>query len=200
MILGEKMGRAFVSITFFLLIFLILIASWTNNWIYSAEIVAIILFLCGYSLILTLPIKKFRLTPASFEGELDKLVKEKPKTTVEEIEEVQRQVEDFSEESAQPDTILIQLSIEIEKTLRKIGKSYGIQNLKKSMGYLTRNLQKKQIITDKWLINALDFFRVYRNELLHEGKRDNLLEAIDVGEEVLARLKQIEKKEKVGYT
>ncbi len=42
-------------------------------------------------------------------------------------------------------------------------------------------LRYKEILPDKWLFCALHFFRIYRNELLHKCKTDDLAEADDVG-------------------
>lgn len=49
-------------------------------------------------------------------------------------------------------------------------------------------------MTDDWLIYALDFFRLHRNELVHDGKTDDIYRAIDVERSALARLKEIQRK------
>lgn len=194
---NDKIGRFFKIATFFLLVFLILVSSWAVNWHYSAEIIVLVLFLCAYTVLLTLPITRFKLGPTGFEGELERLVKKRETSPAppETIEEVDEEVAEFSRDLVQADTILMRLSIEIEKTLRNIAESYGFSHLKVGMGQLTRMLQKKEIITDQWLIEALYFFRRHRNELIHEGKISDIQEAINVGREVLARLRQIQKEQ-----
>ena len=60
------------------------------------------------------------------------------------------------------------------------------------MGVLTRYLQQKQIIVDRWLLDALRFFQIRRNELVHEGKTTDIEKAIDIGQTVLIQLKNIQ--------
>lgn len=192
---NDNLGKIFKVITFFLLVSLILISSLVVNWHFSAEIIALVLLLIAYTLLLTLPITKFKLSPTGFEGELERLMKEREASPAppETVEEVNEEVAEFSQDLGEPDTILMRLSIEIETTLRTIAESAGLSKPKVGIGQLTRMLQQKQIITDSWLINALHFFRKYRNKLLHEGKTSNIQEAISVGREVLAKLRQIQK-------
>lgn len=87
----------------------------------------------------------------------------------------------------------MRLSIEIETTLRNIAGMLGIISTKVGMGTLVDMLRGREILTDRWLITALHFFRRYRNELLHEGKTRDIQDAINVGRKVLAKLKQIQK-------
>lgn len=197
MSVDDAIVRIFKIVTFSLLVFLILISSFSVSWHFDAEIIGAILLLCGYTIILTLPIKKFKLTPASFEGELYRLSKEhiassaSPAT----LKEVDEELIYFSRELVEPDTVLFRLSIEIEKTLRNIAKSTGLSRLTVGMGQLIQILQREQIIIDPWLIDALHFFRRYRNALIHEGKITDIETGINVAREVLAKLKQIQKKE-----
>lgn len=193
--LDHNLSTFFKIITFFLLVFLILVSSWSVNWHYTLEIVVLVMFLCAYTILLTLPITRFKLSPTGFEGELERLVREKEGSPAsqETIEEVDEEVAEFSQELVEPDTILMRLSIEIETTLRAIAESAGVSRLKVGIGQLTRVLQQKQIITDPWLIDALHFFRIYRNDLIHEGKTRDIQEGISVGREVLAKLRQIQK-------
>jgi len=195
MSLDRYISQSFKIITFFLLIFLIVVSSWVGDWHYSAEIIVLVMFLCAYTVLLTLPIAKFKLSPTGFEGELERLIKERETSPAppETVEEVNKEVAEFSQDLVEPDTILMRLSIEIETTLRNIAESAGFSRVKVGMGQLTRMLQQKQIITDSWLINALHFFRKYRNELIHEGKTSDIQEVINVGREVLAKLRQIQK-------
>jgi DNA-binding transcriptional regulator GbsR (MarR family) len=106
--------------------------------------------------------------------------------------EVTQEVARFSENYAEPDIVLMKMAIEIETTLRNIAEQAGLSRTKVSMGMLVRILQQKELITEKWLLEALRFFQSHRNELIHEGKTDDIRDAIDVGREVLAKLREIE--------
>lgn len=191
----DKIGKGFKIITFILLVFLIIASSWAVSWHPTSQILSLVLILCAYTLLLVLPITKFKLSPSGFEGELERLVEERealPAPT-ETIEEVNQEVAQFSENLVEPDLILMRLSIEIETTLRRISELSGLIHTKVGMGQLTRMLRQKEILTDRWLLNALEFFRVHRNELIHEGKTSEIQNAINVGQDVLAKLRQIEK-------
>lgn len=195
MSVDHTMASLFKIITFFLLIFLILVSSWSVNWSYTSEIIVLVMFLCAYTVLLTLPITKFKLSPTGFEGELERLIRERETSPAppETVEEVNEEVAEFSQDLVEPDTILMRLSIEIETTLRNIAESAGLSETKVGIAQLTRMLQHKQIITDSWLIRALHFFRKYRNDLLHEGKTSHIQEAINVGRVALVKLRQIQK-------
>ncbi len=182
--------------TFLLLTFLILFSSWVGNWHLSAEIISVVLILCGYVLFLVLPMKRFKLSLSGFEGDLDRLSREPtPHVSNERVKEVDEQVEIFSENTIEPDLLLMRLSIEIETTLRTISEQAGLKRTKVGIGQLTRYLKSREIITDSWLINALYFFQQHRNELVHEGKTEDIQKAIDIGRSVLAYLKDIQHKE-----
>lgn len=190
-----SLGRFFKIVTYLLLVFLILVSALVVNWHYSPEIIVLILFLCAYTLLLTLPIIRFKISPTAFEGELERLVKEREESPApsETLQEVTEEVKEFSKELVENDSILMRLSIAIEITLRNIAESAGITRLKVSMGELSRILQTEGIIADPWLIEALDFFRRHRNDLIHEGKAQDIQAGIDIGREVLAKLRQIQK-------
>jgi hypothetical protein len=192
---NTKIGTYFSTITFILLIFLILVSSWSVSWHITAEVDFLNLTLCAYALFLVLPITKFRFGPSGFEGELERLVKDRKLSPVQTdiVEEVNKEVVEFSQNLVESDLILMRLSIEIETTLRNIAEKSGLRHTKVSMGMLVNMLRRKEIITDHWLIEALHFFQIYRNELIHEGKTSDLHEAINVGGMVLAKLRQIQK-------
>jgi hypothetical protein len=200
MSVDEAISRIFKIVTFLILILLILISSFSVNWHFSVEIITVVLFLCAYTIILTLPIKRFKLGLSGFEGELERLIKEKVTTAAspETVEEVEEELNEISQEVIEPDTVLLRLSIEIEKTLRSIAESKGLIRTKVGLGRLTWILQQKQIISDPWLIDALSFFRKYRNKLIHEGKTTDIEAGINIGREVLVKLKQIQKKRRVN--
>lgn len=146
--------------TFLLLCFLVILSSWVVNWYLRAEIISLVLILCGYVLALVLPMKRFKLGISGFEGELERLLREPtPPLSNEIVKEVDEQVEKFSENTMEKDLVLMRLSIEIETTLRAISEKTGLKMIKVGIGQLTRYLKKRQIITDSWLINALNFFQ-----------------------------------------
>lgn len=180
--------------TFAVLTFIIIMSSFSADWGLDTLIVSVILLLCAYTIILTMPLTKFKLGASGFEAELDRLTNQKEREEIEVESKEVEEVAELSEDLVEPDTILIRLSIEIETILRDIATSTGIKNPKVSMGMLVRYLQKDYVLTNRWLIDSLDFFRQYRNELLHEGKTDDIEKAIDLGREVLVHLKQIQKR------
>ena len=183
--------------TFAVLTFIIIISSFSTDWILDTLIVSVILLLCGYTIILTMPLTKFKLSASGFEAELDRLTTQRKSEKIEvESEKVEKEVAKVSEDLVEPDTILMRLSIEIETTLRDLAESSGIKNTKVSMGMLVRYLQKEYVLTNRWLIDSLDFFRQYRNELLHEGKTSEIQKAIELGKEVLVNLIQIQQRYK----
>ena len=178
--------------TFIILTFMILV-SFGMNWHLNVEIISLVIILCGYVLLLILPIKRFKLGPTGFEGDLDRLTREPtPPVSREQLEEVDEQVERFSENTVEPDLIFMRLSIEIETTLRAISEKAGLEHPKASMLELSRFLQDRGLITDSWFIDALRFLRMHRNELVHEGKTTDVQKAIDIGRSVLAKLREIQ--------
>jgi hypothetical protein len=92
----------------------------------------------------------------------------------------------------------MKLAIEIETTLRTIAEQSSLSRTKVSMGMLVRMLEQKEMITDKWLLEALHFFQIHRNEVMHEGKTEDVRDAIEVGRQVLARLRDIQQTGKKG--
>jgi len=71
-------------------------------------------------LLMALTIRKFKLGPVSFEGELNNLIKEPPALPNERVKEVNEQVKRFSKNTVELDLLLMRLSIEIETTLRNL--------------------------------------------------------------------------------
>lgn len=148
----------------------------------------------AYTLLLILPFSKFKFGLSGFEGELERLVEERETTQVsaETTREVNQEVANFSEAVADNDSVLIRLAIEIETSLRRIAELSGMTHTRVSMGMLIQILRQRKILTDEWLLNALRFFQVRRNELIHEGRTDDIRAAIDVGKRVLAQLREIQ--------
>jgi hypothetical protein len=184
----------FKIITYALVLSLIIVSFWASNWKLTMEADVVILFLIAYTLLLILPFSKFKLGPSGFEGELQRLAGERETTHVsaETAREVNEEVANISQAVVDDDSVLMRLSIEIETTLRSIAELSGMTNTRVMMGQLIRVLTQQQILTDRWLLNALRFFQTHRNELIHEGRTDDIREAIDVGRRVLEQLREIQ--------
>jgi hypothetical protein len=180
-------------LTYALLFFIILVALWSSDWHLALETNVPILFLIAYTLLLVLPIKSFKLGPSGFEGELERLERGKGELppAPETVRGVNQEIDKFSANLVEPDVVLMRLSIEIETTLRNIAEASGAKRQRVPMGMLIQEMKQKEIITDKWLLDALSFFQHHRNELIHEGKTDDIEKAIDVGRTVLAKLREI---------
>ena len=191
-----KTEGAFKVITYGLVLSLVVVSFWASNWKLTAEIDAVLLFLIAYTLLLILPFSRFKLGLSGFEGELGRLVEGAAATQVsaDTTREVDREVADFSEGVVDDDSVLIRLAIEIETALRKIANSSGLTIAHAGMGQLIHMLRRKEILTDQWLLNALHFFQVHRNELIHEGRTDDIRNAIDVGKKALAQLREIQQR------
>lgn len=190
-------------VTYCFLFSVITISFWAYNWKASAEFDALVLFFIAYTLLLVLPISDFEIGPFSFKGkmkrELKRLTEEGSAVSVppETLGGIQNDMRLFRSRSSN-DTVLMKLAIDIETTLRDIAESQKNYNekykgRKVGMAQLVEFLRSREIITDKWLLDALHFFRVHRNELLHEGKTDDMAKAIDVGTKVLAEIREIQK-------
>ena len=186
--------EVFKVITYGLLLSLVIVSFWSSSWKLTAEIEVALLFLIAYTLLLILPFSKFKLGLSGFEGELERLKEEKGTTqvTAETVRAVDDEVASFSETGSDNDTVLIKLAIEIETTLRSIAESSGITRTKVGIGQLVQMLAQKEILTDKWLLKALHFFQVHRNELIHEGRTSDIRDAIDIGRRVIAMLRDIQ--------
>ena len=191
---------SFKVATYVLLLSIIIISFWASSWQSTLEIDLLTLFLIAYTLLLVLPITKFKLGPSGFEGELERLKEEKGKApvSIETVKEVNQEVDRFSENLVESDLVLMKLSIEIETTLRNIAESSGISRTKVSMGMLIQMLEQKEVLTDNWLLDALRFFQIHRNELIHEGRTADIEKAIDVGRTVLAKLRELQQNIKGG--
>lgn len=198
-----EIEKSLKVITYCFLLLIIAISFWAYGWKASAEFDVLVLFFIAYTLLLVLPITDFELSPLSFKGkmkrELKRLVEQSSTLSVprETVGGIQNELRFFTARS-NSDTVLMKLSIDIETTLRNIAESLQKYNEKYNgkkvgMAQLINFLRGEGVITDKWLVEALYFFRVYRNELIHEGKSDDIAKAIDVGTKVLAELKEIQR-------
>lgn len=190
----HRVEAFFKIVTYVLLFSVILVSLWASEWNSTLETNLLILFLIAYTLLLILPITRFKLGPSGFEGELDRLEQEKEKSPISTgtAKEVNQEIDRFSEELVEPDLVLMKLSIEIETTLRSIAEHSGISPAKVGIGRLNQMLRQKEILTDSWLLDALHFFQIHRNELIHEGKTDDIEKAIDIGRKVLTKLREIQ--------
>lgn len=180
---------------FVIVAFLVLVCFSTAGWRPSLEADFLTLILVAYTLLLVLPFSKFKLSISGFEGELRRLTADKNAPSVETgvAEKLNKELDEFARGISDPDLTLMKISIEIETTLRDIAESLGLKGTKTSMSRLIDMLRQKEILTDAWMLDALGFFRNHRNELIHEGKTEDIKEAIKVGKTVLARLRQIQK-------
>lgn len=185
---------AFKVITYGLVLSLIMVSFWASNWKLTIEVDVVVMFLIAYTLLLILPFSKFKLGPSGFEGELERLVEERETTQVsaETAREVNQEVANISQAVVDDDSVLIRLTIEIEITLRSIAELSGMTLTRVSTGQLIQMLTQKGILTDRWLLSALRFFQTHRNELIHEGRTDDIRDAIDVGRRVLGQLREIQ--------
>jgi hypothetical protein len=185
---------AFKVITYGLVLSLIMVSFWASNWKLTIEVDVVVMFLIAYTLLLILPFSKFKLGPSGFEGELERLVEERETTQVsaETAREVNQEVANISQAVVDDDSVLIRLAIEIEITLRSIAELSGMTLTRVSTGQLIQMLTQKGILTDRWLLSALRFFQTHRNELIHEGRTDDIRDAIDVGRRVLGQLREIQ--------
>lgn len=109
---------------------------------------------------------------------------------------VNQEVATFTEQTVDNDVVLMKLAIEIETTMRAIAVAAGMQNTRVPLGQLIQMLRNKEILTDRWLLNALAFFQTHRNELIHEGRTEHIRSAIDIGREILAHLRDIQQRQR----
>lgn len=181
-----------LKVAAFLFIIIIgFLSSWVAGWHLGPSMLSLLIILCGYTLLLVLPITKFKLSPSGFEGELERLAEQVIQISSQTENEVNSQLEEFSENTVEPDLLLMRLSIEIETTLREIAEKAGMIHTRVGIGMLIRFLEQKEIITERWLIEAISFFQKYRNALVHEGKTKDIENGIEIGRTVLGKLKEI---------
>lgn len=179
-------------ITYIIICSLIFMAFYYLNWTLNNYIILLSAILCGYTFAFSLPMTRIKIGLSGIEADFDRLLSEKPEVEEEQKEKVEEEVEEAVERGLEPDVILMKLSIDIETTLRRIAEVIGVKRLKVSIGLLVRELRVRAIITDEWLLGALDVFRKYRNELIHEGRTTDIEHAIDTGILIIAQLRKIE--------
>lgn len=180
-------GLLFKIITYLSLIIILFISFYYQSFIINIDLIGLIIILCGYTIIMSLRLKNFQLSPTGISAELDTLEKESEK--VAKVENgIKSEVEKTIEDAIEPDTQLLRLSIEIEKTLRNLAILTGIKESRVSMRQLLDYLIQNKTITDKWLIEAIIFISHNRNLLAHEGTVIDIKKAINIGKEVLSHL------------
>src|SRR6266566_4498548 len=89
----------------------------------NSDILVLVLILTAYTLLLVLPIRRFKLTLHSFEGELDELINEaneSPPTVASEARVDNSVISASYAQSTDPRLVLLQLSVAIEKKLAEI--------------------------------------------------------------------------------
>jgi len=172
-----------------LILFAALIAA---NWKLNYEILGLSMILTGYTLVLVLPITRFRIGTSGIEGEISRL-KANASTKApsdKSAAEASAVVAEISQTYVDPRSVFLELSMEIEKRLRQLAVSRGLPH-RVGMGELLRQLRRHEVVTDRWLLDAVQFFIQKRNLILHEGKVEQIQSAIDIGTAVLARLSEI---------
>lgn len=183
--------RVFFEIgTYASLVLVLGLALWVTSGNLNPNIDGLILILSAYTLLLVLPIRKFRLTWHSFEAELDELydeAKRSPPTLRGERIADQTLARTY-ERSTDPRLVLLQMSVEIESKLAQIAERHGLE--KQSFYQIIDLLRQKEILTDSFVINGLRFFREQRNALVHQGRVPELAKAIDIGRTLLAKLEE----------
>lgn len=179
-------------LTYILISAILFVAFYFTTFKLNVEIEIMALMLIGYTLFLVLPFSSGKMGLSGFEFELKRLKNESKKEPViaQVITEADREVASLKQGIVDDDTFLIKLIIQIETTLRSIANASGLPS-KVGLGQLINMMYHKEILTDKWLISALNFFREHRNELVHEGKTEDIKSAISVGKTVLAKLLEI---------
>ena len=149
--------------------------------------------LMAYTLVLVLPVSWFKITPSSIEAELQQLLRTEPTppASEESTKEAEAAVSQSSRSLSDPRSVFLDLSIEIERIFREIAISRGLPE-RMPMGALIRELRQREMVTDPWLLDAVQLFAEKRNQILHEGRIEQFQSAIQIGTLVLARLKGIE--------
>ncbi|MDG6980828.1 MAG: hypothetical protein JRN51_06905 [Nitrososphaerota archaeon] len=164
----------------------------TNGFQLSAETNVALLFLLAYTVLLVLPISKFKLGPSGFEGDIDRLVKNAPSPPPSPTAApITRTSAVRYENLVDPRSVFLQLSIDIETKLRAMGERSKVQG-KLPLGNLIEQLRRREVLTDPWLLDALSVFRKHRNAIVHEGSMRDINAAIDIGNTVLVKLNEIE--------
>jgi len=188
----QPMRIVFEAITYMALILILFAALIVEDWRLNYEILGLSIILTGYTLVLVLPITRFKIGASGIEGEISRLKADASIRALsdESAAEASALVAKISQTLVDPRSIFLDLSIEIEKTLRELAASRGLPH-RIGMGELVRQLRIREVLTDKWLLEALQFFIRRRNLIVHEGKVEQIQSAIDIGTAVLARLNEI---------
>lgn len=185
--------RVLQVITYIVLLIVLFSTLWTANWKMDLQILGVLLMLMAYTLVLVLPVSWFKITPSSIEAELQQLLRNEPTppASEESTKEAEAAVSQSSRSLSDPGSVFLDLSIEIERIFREIAISRGLPE-RMPMGALIRELRQRRMVTDPWLLDAVQLFAEKRNRILHEGKVGQIQSAIQIGTLVLARLKGIE--------
>lgn len=185
--------RIFEILTYLILAGLPALSLAFNGGQLTAETNVALLFLLAYTILLVLPVSKFKLTPSGFEADIDRLAKNAPTTagTVSGSLGVglEARVTVVEPDLVDPRSNFLQLSIDIERKLRVLAQGHGVTG-KIPLGQLIEKLRRMEVITDAWLLDALTVFRKRRNEIVHEGNLRDINAAIEIGKLVIAKLEE----------
>jgi len=181
----------FATVTYVILILVLSAVLVEDRWVLNWEILGLLTLLAGYTLVLVLPVSRFKISASGIEAEVLRLKNTAPTPSPadESTKEAETVVSQASESLTDPRSVFLDLSIELEKRLRQLGASHGISQ-KMGMGQLVNQLRRRQVLTDAWLIDALQLFIQKRNQIVHEGKIELIQSAIEMGTVVLGRLEQ----------
>jgi hypothetical protein len=182
----------FAVATYVVLVVVLAAVLLEDTWVLNWEILGLLTLIAGYTLILVLPVTRFKISPSGVEAEVSRLksLAPAPSPADESTREAETVVSQVSESLTDPRSVFLDLSIELEKRLRQLGASCGISQ-RMGMGQLFSELRRREVLTDPWLIEALPVFIQKRNQIVHEGKIELIQSAIEMGTVALGRLEQI---------
>jgi hypothetical protein len=187
----ELSDTIFKTMTYAILALVLFVVLIVASWILNPEILILLGLLVGYTLILVLPVTKFKISATGVEADVDHLERNAPALPSETstAKEAKAAVNQSTQALNDPRSVFLDLSIEIEKKLRQTAISRGISE-KMGMGQMVHQLNRIGVITDPWLLDALRLFVDKRNQIVHEGRIELIQSAIDIGTVVLGRLEE----------
>lgn len=193
--LSDQLGfKAVNLVTYVALLLLPFMALYNSEWYPASIFAGLLVFFTIFLIIRGESWEKLKWGPTGFEvtRNLRDVVEEGRKIKI--SREAERQATDtlnkIRKDTTNPRLKFIGLWIETEKKLRELGKVLGLSETEMhSSRYLIRGLMRKEILS-KWLLNALDVLRNYRNRVVHGfelSKAENDL-GIELAGKILARL------------
>ena len=178
--------------TYVILVGVLSVALWATSGILNPDILFLILILTAYTLLLVRQFRWFKLGLQGFEGELEELEEEAeqaPPALSAEASVDGSTIQGLYERTTDPRVVLLQLSVAIENKLAGIAARNGLE--KQSFNEVMNQLKRREVLTDRFVLDGLKFFREQRNALVHRAKAPEIDKAISVGRILLAKLEQI---------